>query len=311
MGKRQSKVSMRLRQMRVGQGKGEQIPEILGDSFEAMPQNELDAVSVRRLSIHITDRCNLHCDFCGFESGPSRTTELSLIALRRLEVFAKSMKIPLVEVSGGEPLLHSRFWEVLDLFRSVRFVGLITNGTLIGSNEAALLSTYRLNAVKISFDHDRLNDQAIRAARYMVQNGIRVKTLVTVTKFTTPNDVMDTIRTAHKVGAWRAVLRAVEPNGRAARDQLPKKEVLEAIATKVLKCFESEFLEFSCGFEFVGASCNYPSSTGDRSNITAITNGDLFYDHCEYTAAIRGGKAPEVIGNILTNILTKKEKEAL
>jgi len=218
-----------------------------------------------------------------------------------LEVFAKSLKIPLVEISGGEPLLHSCFWEVLDIFRSVRFVGLITNGTLIGSNEAARLSTYRLNAVKVSFDHDKLNDQAIRGARYMVQNGIRVKTLVTVTKFTTPNDVVDTIRTAREVGAWRTVLRAVEPNGRAARGQLPKKEILEAITTKVLKCFGGEFLEFSCGFEFVEANCNYPSSTGDRSNITAITNGDLFYDHCEYTAAIRDGEAPEVIGNILTH----------
>ncbi len=268
------------------------------DLFEHMTQNELNNASIRRLSIHITDRCNLCCDFCGFESGPNRTTELSLMDLQRLVTLAKSIKIPLVEISGGEPLLHSRFWDIMDLFKGVRFVGLITNGTLISPADAARLSTYILNAVKVSFDHNELNDKAIRGAQYMALEGIRVKAMVTVTESTSPADVLATVKKAQDTGMWRTVLRAVEPNGRAARSKLPKERILKDIATKSLEYYGHEFLEFSCGFEFVEATCNYPSSKDDKRNITVLTNGDLFHDHCAYTEAVRNGKIPIILGNI-------------
>lgn len=269
--------------------------------FEDMTQVELDAVPVRRLSVHITDKCNLNCNFCGFESGPTRTTEMTVNTFKRLTMFAEMLKIPLVEISGGEPFLHTRFWDILDVLGDIRFIGLITNATLIDPAKAARIRMYNFNAVKVSFDHDELNDRSVQGATNMVNKGVRVKAMVTVSEQMGPADVITTIRKAYENGIWKVALRAIEPNGRAAWSNLPRREILEDIAVKVLDKFNDDFVEFSCGFEFVNAICNYPSSQGDESNITVLTNGDLFHDHCKYTASIRNGESPDILGNILTN----------
>ena len=73
--------------------------------------------------------CNLECSYCDTryanESGAGREA-----AAAELLAAAKAARIPLVEVTGGEPLLHSETPELCSLLRDAGFTVLVeTNGS--------------------------------------------------------------------------------------------------------------------------------------------------------------------------------------
>jgi 7-carboxy-7-deazaguanine synthase len=72
--------------------------------------------------------CNLRCTFCDTEYSYDGGNELSVDELVK---FAKSENIPLVEITGGEPLLHSEVSELSSKLLQDGFTVLVeTNGSL-------------------------------------------------------------------------------------------------------------------------------------------------------------------------------------
>ena len=98
---------------------------------------------------NITSKCNLKCVHCyanadgvnEFEKASSFIDDLS------------SIKIPVLLISGGEPLTHKNIYEILEYAKSRGIqVALSTNGTLIDEEVAGRLKEIGVDYVGVSLD---------------------------------------------------------------------------------------------------------------------------------------------------------------
>ena len=90
--------------------------------------------------IEVGDGCNLECPICYAASGPKRMNWRTLEEIERmLDALVESEGEPdVVQISGGEPTLHPRFFEILDAARRrpIRHLMVNTNGLRIAAEEA-------------------------------------------------------------------------------------------------------------------------------------------------------------------------------
>ncbi|MBN1445213.1 MAG: radical SAM protein [Candidatus Omnitrophica bacterium] len=107
---------------------------------------------------HITDLCNLRCRHC-YQDVFNAKNNLPFAAMEKIffnmEKFVKSRKKKLVlDITGGEPLLHKNWKELFSLASgsdAVAELGIITNGFFLdGKNTAFLERCGKLKALKIS-----------------------------------------------------------------------------------------------------------------------------------------------------------------
>lgn len=136
----------------------------------------------------ITDKCNYNCLHCfnAADNAPL-TNEWTLEEAKSLIRQAQRCGINAVTITGGEPMLHKQFFEIMEeIYRCGMYVGEInTNGHFI--NQEALNRLKALGAspiIKISFDgighHDWLRNRkgaeenALGALRLCKENGFRI-----------------------------------------------------------------------------------------------------------------------------------------
>lgn len=112
--------------------------------------------------IEVTDACNLSCPTCYANSGPGRTTHRSLEQIERMldRAVHNEVEPDIVQISGGEPTVHPRFWEILDAARRrpIKQLMLNTNGIKIAEEDgfAERLATYKPSfEVYLQFDSFR------------------------------------------------------------------------------------------------------------------------------------------------------------
>lgn len=123
--------------------------------------------------IEINSACNLACPVCFADAEDLRGAHRSLETIERmLDALVESEGEPdLVQLSGGEPTLHPRFFDILDAVkrRPIRHVMINTNGIRIAQDEAfvARLATYAPR-LEVYLQFDSLDDAAtvnLRGAR--------------------------------------------------------------------------------------------------------------------------------------------------
>jgi radical SAM protein with 4Fe4S-binding SPASM domain len=104
--------------------------------------------SLRYLELQITDKCNLRCRHCYI--GDKGSIELSSDSIRAILQEFEEMQGLRVLITGGEPLLHSRFHEINRMLPDffIRKI-LFTNGLLL-SNE--ILKCLNVHEIQISID---------------------------------------------------------------------------------------------------------------------------------------------------------------
>lgn len=83
--------------------------------------------------IEITSACNLACPTCFAKSSPSETNELSLATVEKMVdrfIDAEGGRAEIVQLSGGEPTIHSRILDILAMLatKKVNYILLNTNG---------------------------------------------------------------------------------------------------------------------------------------------------------------------------------------
>ena len=88
------------------------------------------------LALHVTSNCQLHCEHCYFRNYTTASIKIPLETIRNLCVDFLGTDFPLnkysIILSGGEPLLYSKFEQLCDLVREFQgHVRLSTNGILI------------------------------------------------------------------------------------------------------------------------------------------------------------------------------------
>ncbi len=126
--------------------------------------------SLRYIELQITDACNLRCRHCYM--GETAGHELSPEQVRQVLSQFEEMQGLRVLISGGEPLLHSKFGEINEILPDffLRKV-LFTNGVLLGKER---LKSLKVDEIQVSIDGLAASHDAIRG------NGTFEKTMIAV-----------------------------------------------------------------------------------------------------------------------------------
>lgn len=140
------------------------------------------------MNLQLTAKCNFNCIHCfnAVDNAPLHA-ELSFEEILRLLDGAEECGVNALLLTGGEPMLHPRFMDVIrEIYRRNMFVFEInTNGYFITQTVLDELKAAGCGAmIKISFDglgyHDWMRgrkgaqEDALRAVRLCVDNGFRV-----------------------------------------------------------------------------------------------------------------------------------------
>ena len=130
---------------------------------------------LRWLFFEITNRCNLQCRHCG-SSCSNRGESLSVEDINQTLKTVKCPK-PTVCLTGGEPLMHPRFFEIAErVHQSGFYWGMTTNATLIDSEAANKLKRTGMSTVSVSLDGLKASHDALRrkkGAWHSALHGIR------------------------------------------------------------------------------------------------------------------------------------------
>jgi radical SAM protein with 4Fe4S-binding SPASM domain len=135
--------------------------------FEIETDNSFFQVDFYHLQVNITSRCNMKCKHCrGDYSG---RTDLSLKDFNAIMDFAKEhmVKSTYFLISGGEPLLHPNFREIMKILkkRGVELVSITTNGSFITQELLAYLEKLKFKNLRISVSLDSIHENEHNAFR--------------------------------------------------------------------------------------------------------------------------------------------------
>lgn len=178
--------------------------------------------------LEITRRCNLACDHCYINANSAVFNELSLQEIKRLIDELSEMKVFVLGLIGGEPLVRSDIYNILDYARQKGIATTMsTNGTLLKDDLVDKLKRVQISEVSVSLDglaeyHNRLRGKLCFSE---VVNGIRslkAKGLYTiVSSCVTPQNI-ESLEDFYQfiselnVDSWR--LFPIIPSGRATKD---------------------------------------------------------------------------------------------
>ena len=139
-------------------------------------------------------RCNLTCKHCyALSADHDYEGELSTAEVCEVMDDLKAYRVPVLILSGGEPLLRPDLFVIAARAKATRFyVGLSTNGTLIDAAMADRVAAAGFDYVGISLDglaatHDKFRRldgafaRSLAAVRLLVERGVKVGLRFTMT----------------------------------------------------------------------------------------------------------------------------------
>lgn len=142
-----------------------------------------------RVEFELTERCNLSCKFCYNSQNPIDSSLVETI-LKRLA----DECVPEIVLTGGEPILHPQFKDILDLCTKLFQKTMIqTNGLMIDDAIADLIFQTDIYEVNVSVHgsddvHDELTQNkdshtmAIEAIKRLIDRKVRVSSNFVMTK---------------------------------------------------------------------------------------------------------------------------------
>lgn len=120
------------------------------------------------IRILLTEKCNLHCDFCLIDASSIKATEEELDTSEWLTLFERLKKLHVfnISLSGGEIFLREDLFVLLKKLRENRMhkITLLTNGTMITGETAAQLRTINIKNIAISLDGIEKSHEQIRGS---------------------------------------------------------------------------------------------------------------------------------------------------
>ncbi len=143
---------------------------------------------------NLVRRCNLTCKHCyALSADHDYAGELSHAEVCGVMDDLEAFRVPVLILSGGEPLLRPDLFDIAERARARRFyVGLSTNGTLIDAPIADRIAATGFDYVGISLDgigatHDKFRrlagayERSLAAVRLLRQRGVKVGLRFTMT----------------------------------------------------------------------------------------------------------------------------------
>ncbi len=202
------------------------------------------------MSFHLTHKCNLRCTHCYIRAGDSSGSDPNPEQMS--EVLDKLIKIKIfkAQLTGGEPMLRSDFFDIIKKLHKKMWVSLSTNGTLINEDNIEELTDYVKEFI-ISIDgatarsHDKFRgangsfDKTVRAIQFLNDNAKKevitnINSTLSKNNIGEAEDLID-LAISLKVKALRFSI--LYPKGRALDNKhlfLSKEEIKEVIS-RILK----------------------------------------------------------------------------
>jgi len=188
------------------------------------------APSLSQLYFYLTEGCNLACRHCWL--APRLDPEVDHTAVLPVETFgraigeAKPLGLTGVKLTGGEPLLHPRIADLLEIVRKEELDLVIeTNGTLCTPELAARIARSPEHFVSVSLDgaaaetHDRLRgvegsfEKALQGIRNLADAGTAPQIIMCLMRENL-HQLEDVVRLAETLGAGSVKFNVVQPTGR-------------------------------------------------------------------------------------------------
>lgn len=118
---------------------------------------------------HITDSCDQRCEHCYiFSEGHPKLIEMSFPKAAKVvddcvDMCRRMNRLPYFYITGGDPILHSRFWDILALLkeRNIPFT-ILGNPFHLTDDICARLKDYGCDKYQLSIDGMRATHDAIR-----------------------------------------------------------------------------------------------------------------------------------------------------
>jgi heme d1 biosynthesis radical SAM protein NirJ len=174
-------------------------------------------------------RCNLTCKHCySISADVDFPGELSTAEICAVMDDLKHFGVPVLILSGGEPLLRPDIYEISARAKAMGFyVGLSTNGTLIDADNIGRIAAIGYDYVGISLDgmrevHDRFRqkpgafDASLAAIRLCRDAGIKVGMRFTPTQ-DTARELPDILRLMEAEGVDKLYVSHLNYGGRGNR----------------------------------------------------------------------------------------------
>ena len=175
--------------------------------------HEYDNYYFPRMNLMITGKCNLNCLHCfNAKDNEKLNTELSYDEIISLLDEARDVGIHALTITGGEPLVHKRFLDIIkEIYKRDLYVfELNTNGILI---DQALLDEFKKVGcnplIKISFDginyhniirqNKKAEELSIKAIKLCIDNGFKVK-VQTQVNYQNIDVIFDTVKLLNDLG---------------------------------------------------------------------------------------------------------------
>ena len=155
-------------------------------------------VPLTGLEVIVSDHCNIACRHCFVSCGPKVTTHRMMTMEQVREALEEGQRQGLRQVwfTGGEPMLHPAFLDLVDLVHDQAPLGVLTNGMLVGPDMARALARrfhegpYNLE-IRVSLDgptaaqNDRIRgpgafEAACAGIEHLVQAGLEPIVAATV-----------------------------------------------------------------------------------------------------------------------------------
>ncbi len=144
---------------------------------------------------NLVRRCNLTCKHCySVSADKDFPGELSTAEVFQVMDDLKKFRVPVLILSGGEPLLRPDIFDISQRAKEMEFyVALSTNGTLIDEQNIETIAAIGYDYVGVSLDgmreaHDKFRrrqgafDQSLHAVRLCRQHGIKAGLRFTLTR---------------------------------------------------------------------------------------------------------------------------------
>jgi len=182
------------------------------------------------MSWNVTRECNLKCSHCYINAAEGKLqNELTTQEGKNLIDQISEVSHPLLILSGGEPLMRSDIFELIEYGSSKGLkMGLGSNGSLIDDQVARKLKKAGIATVSISIDsnipkqHDEFRgvegawEKAVNACKALQKNNVLVQVNTTLTHEN--YDQIDAIMTlAEEIGVENFHLFFLVPTGRATK----------------------------------------------------------------------------------------------
>ncbi|MBU2576745.1 MAG: radical SAM protein [Nanoarchaeota archaeon] len=188
-----------------------------------------------QVQIEITGNCNMNCQHC--RASHQLKKDMPVEQIVKIIKFARQFSPNYKEIiiSGGEPLIHKNFFEVLKQVRENggESVTLTTNGSLLTKKHLKLIESLSFKRFQLSISLDNLDSE--KHDEFRKHNGAfqkAVKSLQLIADSNIPNilssmrstiqasqirEMEEMVRFAKKLGCKRVSFSAIHPSGKAIK----------------------------------------------------------------------------------------------